>query len=106
MAENSQNNNTYSYLMPNFKANVGQPPKTVSEQRLINYVGSNKYDKGLTPRENIQILTRQLQNPHAEQVLACPTYLDFVHAHDRGSNTFVTDHVRLCVCYGCTVGCT
>ena len=49
MAENSQNNNTYSYLMPNFKANVGQPPKTVSEQRLINYVGSNKYDKGLTP---------------------------------------------------------
>ena len=41
----------------------------------------------------MRILIRQLQNPHAEGVLACPTYLDFVHAYDRGSSTFVTDNL-------------
>mmetsp|Transcript_4868 Transcript_4868/g.14419 ORF Transcript_4868/g.14419 Transcript_4868/m.14419 type:complete len:643 (+) Transcript_4868:412-2340(+) len=84
---------TTSYLTPNFKNNVGSPPKTVAEQRLINYVGTNKYDKQLTPRENIRILIRQFQNPHAEGVLCCPTYLDYVHSHSRESNTFVTDNL-------------
>ena len=93
MTEPSQSIDTASYLTPNFRSNVGQPPKTVSEQKLINYVGSHKYDKELAPRENLRILIRQLQNPHAEAVLACPTYLDFVHAYDRGSNTFVTDNL-------------
>ena len=73
MAEDSQNSDPISYLYPNFKCNVGTPPKTVAELKLINYVGTNKYDKQLTPRENIKILIRQLQNPHAEQVLYCPT---------------------------------
>ena len=84
---------TTSYLTPNFKSNVGQPPKTLAEQRPINYVGTNKYDKQLTPRENIRILIRLFQNPHAEGVLWCPTYLDYVHSHSRGSNTFVTDNL-------------
>jgi len=53
----------------------------------------DKYDKQLTPKENMRILIRQLQNPHAEGVLACPTYLDFVHAYDKSSSRFVTDNL-------------
>eukprot|EP00629_Pelagomonadales_sp_RCC1024_P000245 CAMPEP_0119295760 /NCGR_PEP_ID=MMETSP1329-20130426/50217_1 /TAXON_ID=114041 /ORGANISM="Genus nov. species nov., Strain RCC1024" /LENGTH=958 /DNA_ID=CAMNT_0007296679 /DNA_START=1855 /DNA_END=4726 /DNA_ORIENTATION=- len=94
MTEESKTSfDTTSYLTPNFKNNVGSPPKTVAEQRLITYVGTNKYDKQLTPRENIRILIRQFQNPHAEGVLSCPTYLDYVHSHSRESNTFVTDNL-------------
>ena len=89
MSDTTQKPDTASYLTPNFRSNVGQPPKTVSEQQLIKYVGSNKYDKELTPRENVKILIRQLQNPHAEAVMACPTYLDFVYAYDKGSNTYM-----------------
>ena len=62
MAEDSQNSDLISYLYPNFKSNVGTPPKTTAELKLINYVGTNKYDKQLTPRENIKILMRK--TPH------------------------------------------
>ena len=49
MAEDSQNSDPISYLYPNFKCNVGTPPKTVAELKLINYVGTNKYDNLLIP---------------------------------------------------------
>ena len=90
MADGSENTELASYLSPNFKANVGQPPKNLSEQKLINFVATNKYDKQLTPRENLKIIKRQFQNPNADQVLACPTYLDFIHSSSKNSDTFVT----------------
>ena len=88
----SQHEHLFRYLSPNFEANVGNPPKQNSESRLQTYVETNKYQRTKTPRDNKKLLIRRLSNPHAEQVLNCPTYLDFMHSHDEGSNTCFTDN--------------
>ena len=86
------NRNITEFLERDFDSNLGAPPKHNSEKRLLDYVDENKYLKHQSPRTNMKILIRRFSNPHAEDILKSPTFIDMMHSHDRGSHTFFTDH--------------
>ena len=89
---NYANRNITEFLEREFDSNPGHPPKYNSERRLLEYVDDNKFQKHLTPRQNMKILIRRFSNPHAEDILNAPTFIDMMHSHDCGSTTYFTDY--------------
>mmetsp|Transcript_3959 Transcript_3959/g.11688 ORF Transcript_3959/g.11688 Transcript_3959/m.11688 type:complete len:179 (-) Transcript_3959:1176-1712(-) len=92
MKSHYANRNITEFLEIEFDSNVGAPPKYNSERRLLEYVDDNKYQQRNSPRQNIKMLIRRFSNPHAEDILMAPTFIDLMHAHDQESNTVFTDY--------------